>query len=265
MASLGLLGALGGLGQGLTQMGSMFFSEQMEKEREARLQQIRDKEYNRARKDQLEDRDFTVQENDRIYERTRRDQLEDRDFGVEQEQRIYDRAREDLLADRAEARGWQIEDRDYENDLFSQFMVDDKGQVIGINRKGESENLFELAKVNPLLGEAIDAYGDVARRIDVERLTRENDPDAFAQLDRYANIIQAGFASSADSLGFDMSTGLGSTIGEAQILELGDKLFSGGASVDLDGTVLEGQSLIDQQERFKSMFPFIYQSRYGQR
>lgn len=58
--SLGLLGALGGLGKGLTQYGQTLFSEAIEEKREARLQAIRDKEYARNRADQVSDRDARI-------------------------------------------------------------------------------------------------------------------------------------------------------------------------------------------------------------
>ena len=62
MASLGLLGALGGLGQGLTQTGKMMYDEETEKARERRLQAIRDRDYARARKDAVADMDRKFKE-----------------------------------------------------------------------------------------------------------------------------------------------------------------------------------------------------------
>jgi hypothetical protein len=62
MASLGLLGALGGLGQGLSQTGQMMYNEATEKSREQRLQAIRDKDYARARKDAVSDMDRKFKE-----------------------------------------------------------------------------------------------------------------------------------------------------------------------------------------------------------
>ena len=85
MASLGLLGALGGLGQGLTQTGKMLYDEATAVARENRLQAIRDRDYRRARQDQLSD-----------YQMARTDQLADidsqREFekGLLTEQRAYD-------------------------------------------------------------------------------------------------------------------------------------------------------------------------------
>lgn len=55
MASRGLLGALGGLGAGVSQLAGTLFSVEIEKDREARLQAIADKNYDRARADQLAD------------------------------------------------------------------------------------------------------------------------------------------------------------------------------------------------------------------
>lgn len=55
MASRGLLGALGGLGAGVSQLAGTLFSVEIEKDRETRLQAIADKNYDRARTDQLAD------------------------------------------------------------------------------------------------------------------------------------------------------------------------------------------------------------------
>lgn len=55
MASRGLLGALGGLGAGVSQLAGTLFNVEIEKDREARLQAIADKNYARARADQLAD------------------------------------------------------------------------------------------------------------------------------------------------------------------------------------------------------------------
>lgn len=53
--NLGLLGAIGGLGQGLSQAGSSLFEEELQRRKEERLQAIRDKEYARDRADTLTD------------------------------------------------------------------------------------------------------------------------------------------------------------------------------------------------------------------
>jgi hypothetical protein len=66
MASRGLLGALGGLGAGVSQVAGTLFSVEIEKDREARLQAIEDKRYARSREDSLAD-----------YQRARTDQLAD--------------------------------------------------------------------------------------------------------------------------------------------------------------------------------------------
>lgn len=52
---LGLLGAIGGLGDGLSYAGKSMFDRELEMDRERRLQAIRDKEYARARQDAVSD------------------------------------------------------------------------------------------------------------------------------------------------------------------------------------------------------------------
>lgn len=54
---LGLLGAIGGLGEGLSYAGKSMFDRELEMDRERRLQGIRDKEYSRTRQDAVSDMD----------------------------------------------------------------------------------------------------------------------------------------------------------------------------------------------------------------
>ena len=83
MASRGLLGALGGLGAGISQFASTMFNVQIEKDREARLQAIADKNYARSRADQLADtasqREFQkgLLKDERAYQ----DQVRSTEFG----------------------------------------------------------------------------------------------------------------------------------------------------------------------------------------
>jgi hypothetical protein len=83
MASRGLLGALGGLGAGISQFASTMFNVQIEKDREARLQAIADKNYDRSRADQLADlksqREFQtgLLKDERAYQ----DQVRSTEFG----------------------------------------------------------------------------------------------------------------------------------------------------------------------------------------
>ena len=83
MASRGLLGALGGLGAGISQFASTLFNVEIEKDREARLQAIADKNYARARTDQLADtasqREF--QQGLLRDERAYQDQVRNTEFG----------------------------------------------------------------------------------------------------------------------------------------------------------------------------------------
>lgn len=60
MGKMGLLGALSGLGEGLSIYGKSMFDDAIEEKRQARLQAIRDKEYARTRADQEADRDARI-------------------------------------------------------------------------------------------------------------------------------------------------------------------------------------------------------------
>lgn len=123
MANLGLLGLVGGLGQGMSQTGDMLFREEIQKQREARLQAIRDKEYLRGRADSLAD-----------YQRARTDQLAD-----------YDRARADKLADYDLSRRDALSD--YERQLadqlsqFKTFQTDRNGNLVGIDGNGKAQRI----------------------------------------------------------------------------------------------------------------------------
>ena len=126
--NLGLLGAIGGLGQGLQQAGTTLFNDEILKRREQRLQAIRDKEYSRNRQDQLTDQQTSM--------------------GFQNDQRIagqdyQDTVREDsqnfTSGENDKDRGFQKELNDLKLGAYSTFEMGKDGRIYGFNSKGESK------------------------------------------------------------------------------------------------------------------------------
>ena len=277
---LGLLGALQGAGQSMTQFGNALFAEETERRRQADLQAIRDSDYKRARSDQLTDqqtsfdRQDTLTADNREYDAGLLD-----DANILYDKRLetaegiiterYDtvradnlsdevRRRAEQLADVAEARGWQLEDR---KKVYVDYQIDDTGSIIGLTAEGESAEVGQLSNMNPILGEALDAYQYTIRQIDMIGATREDDPDLFNSLDTYSNIMNAGFASSAANMGMDLSQPMSTN----DAVDLGRLLFNGQGEVDDNGTIISGQDLLDArfdyEQRYPSLFDLIQPQR----
>lgn len=252
---LGLLGALGGLGQGMQSFGNALFSEEMEKQRRAELQKIRDQDYSRSRKDFVADRDAANDRQDTVI-------AEQREYqdGVRKEDRtnfLKDdlRARTRQLADIASQQKWV---KEQQAELYTDFQVDDSGSVIGFTATGDSKTVGKLANMNPILSESIDAYQAIQRDISYNTLSREDAPDMFDQLDTYRDMISRGMASSAESMGMPMES---SGPSYSEVMELGGLLFSGKREVQIDGIgTVGGQDLIDSQDRYRDMYPELYRS-----
>ena len=275
---LGLLGALQGAGQSMTQFGNALFAEETERRRQADLQAIRDSDYKRARSDQLTDQQTSFDQQDTLTADNREYDaglLDDANIlydkrletaeGITDER--YDLARRDYLKDDlrtrnrqltdiAKERGWQVEDRE---NTYSGYQVDDTGAVIAFNADGESKEVAKLANMNPILGEALDAYQYTIRQIDMIGATREDDPELFNSLDTYSNIMNAGFASSAANMGMDISR----PISTEDAVGLGRLLFNGQNQVDADGTIISGQDLIDARFDYEQRYPSLLELIQG--
>ncbi len=249
---LGLLGALQGAGQSMTQFGNALFAEETERQRQADLQKIRDTDYKRARADQLKDQQTGFDREDAVI--AERNTREDANYKRDRADTLADdlRNRTRQLADVAEARGWQVEDR---KNTYTNFEVDDTGAVIGFNSVGDSKEVGKLANMNPILGDAVDAYQYTLRQINDLNATREDAEyaDLFDSLDRYQRYMNAGFESSAANMGLD-------TDGPMQTEDavgLGRLLFNGQNEADLDGTIISGQDLIDARFDYGQRYPSL--------
>jgi hypothetical protein len=173
-------GLLAGGAQALTTIGSAMFSDSIDQRKQERLQVIRDKEYDRARQDQLAD-----------YQRARTDQLADVDS-----QREFQRG---LLTDE---RGYLDSVRETEAGYVVSTQIDDEGNLKGITRGGTMVDLGQLATVDPLLQSSLEslklAQADAAR-IDLER--REDNPVVWDALDVARNQFNRALEDSRVRLG----------------------------------------------------------------
>ena len=259
---LGLLGALQGVGKGMSQFGNALFTEEMEKQRRKELEKIRDSDYRRGRADQLTDqktvRSYQLADQQTGFDRDdtvidERNTREDANYTRDRADALTDdvRRRTEQLADVSEARGWQKEDRE---NLFVDYQIDDTGSIIGLTAVGGSKEVGKLANMNPILGEALDAYQYTIRQIDMIGATREDDPDLFNSLDTYSNIMNAGFASSAENMGMNISQPMPTE----EAVDLGRLLFNGQDEVNDNGTIRSGQELEDARLNFKRMYPSLF-------
>lgn len=250
---LGLLGALQGAGQSMTQFGNALFAEETERQRQADLQKIRDTDYKRARADQLTD-----QKTGRSY------QLADQQTGFDRDDAVIAErnTREDTL--RTDEREYQaglltdanelyderyVRARDDENDTIVKVDADDTGAIYGITKGGEKRDVGNITVMNPVLEAGMDAYSALSRQIIYENLNREDDPDAFEKLDSYSNTINRALNDASAAFGLGIST--------EDAVNLGRSLFNGQNEADLDGTIISGQDLINARSQYEQQYPSL--------
>lgn len=162
-------GLLGGAAQALTTIGSAMFSDAIDQRKQERLQAIRDKEYDRARKDQLADI------------------ASQREF------------QKGLLTDE---RGYLDSVRETEAGYVVSTQIDDEGNLKGITRGGTMVDLGQLATVDPLLQSSLEslklAQADAAR-INLEQ--REDNPVVWDALESARNQFNRALDDSRVRLG----------------------------------------------------------------
>ena len=244
---LGLLGALQGVGKGISQFGNALFTEEMEKQRRKELEKIRDSDYRRGRADQLTDQQTGFNRQDALI--TQRNDREDTvladnreyDSGLLTEANaLYDRrlATANNLADERYVRA-----RDDENDTIVKVDVDTDGRVYGVTKGGTMEDIGDIAVVDPILGNALDAFSAMSRQIQYELIDRDNNPERFEGIDLLASQITTSLNAASGS----MST--------EDAVDLGRLLFNGQDEVNDNGTIRSGQELIDARLRFSQQYP----------
>ena len=259
---LGLLGALQGAGQSMTQFGNALFAEETERQRQAELQKIRDTDYKRGRADQLTDQQTVFDRQDTVIAQgnTREDKNYTRDRADALADDLRQRTRQ--LADVAQARGWQVDDA---KNTYTSFKVDDTGSVLGFNSEG-SKVVGQLANMNPIVREANDAYQATLRRIDDLRAERGDSQytDLFQSLDTFKSYLDAGFSSSAKNMGMNIDRPLSTLSGGAEEnVALGNLLFSGKPNIVVGDRVISGDELLNYQDKFKQQFPSLYNGMFN--
>ena len=253
---LGLLGALQGAGQSMTQFGNALFAEETERQRQAELQKIRDTDYKRGRADQLTDQKTSFDRQDEIIaqEITRED-------AVIADNREYDAglldAANTLYGERLEAANKLDDDRyarnrDDEADIIMNVDVDANGVVYGITKGGTMTDIGDIAVEDPMVGKALDAFRSLSRQIQYEQIIRDENPERFEEIDRLASQITRSVNAAATELSYP------------QIEALGASLFSGDSQVDLDGNMVSGEQLRGLQEGYKASYPALYRLYTGQ-
>jgi hypothetical protein len=252
---LGLLGALQGAGQSMTQFGNALFAEETERQRQAELQKIRDTDYKRGRADQLTDQQTVFNREDTLIT-----QRNDREDTVRTGNREYDagllreaNVREDELLEAANKRA---DDR-YEtvkNDdagLIMNVDVDANGKVYGITKGGTMKDIGDIAVVDPILGNALDAFSAMSRQIQYEQIYRDDNPERFEAIDRLASQITTSLNAASGSMSTEDAVGLGRL------------LFNGQDQVNDNGTIRSGQELTDARFNFSQQYPGLMELIQG--
>lgn len=155
---LGLLGAIGGLGDGLSYAGKSMFDRELEMDRERRLQAIRDKEYSRARQDAVSDIG-------------RREAFELNVLGQEQRYRSSEReATQDFSSSQAaEDRGFRLKLTEREESLRKELArialgglktveQDSEGTYFAIDGNGDATPLTDMEGSPYTFGELAKVY-----------------------------------------------------------------------------------------------------------
>jgi len=172
--SLGLLGALGGLGKGITQYGQTLFSEAIEEKREARLQAIRDKEYARSRADAVADRQVNQQFQRDLAQENRAFQTSERE------------ARQGFqTSERASSQEFQSDQAELARDArLSGMQVDANGNVY-VLEGGELKSKGSIDVSDNRVNNLLKAYTELNRSL-ISQAASRDDPmfsNDFARLD----------------------------------------------------------------------------------
>ena len=253
---LGLLGALQGAGQSMTQFGNALFAEETERQRQAELQKIRDTDYKRGRADQLTDQQTGFDRQDTLIT-----QRNDREDTVLAGNREYDAGlltAANTLYDERLATANDLADERYstakddEAGLIMNVDVDADGVVYAVTKGGTMTDIGDIAVEDPILGNALEAFSTMSRQIQYEQIYRDDNPERFEGIDRLASQITTRLNAGTTELSYP------------QIEALGASLFSGDSQVDLDGNMVSGEQLRGLQEGYKASYPALYRLYTGQ-
>jgi hypothetical protein len=169
MGRMGLLGALSGLGEGLSIYGKSMFDDAIEEKRQARLQAIRDKEYARGRADAVADRqvnqDFQTKEREARQGFQTSERIESQEFQSGQAQEARD----------ARLSGMQVA----------------ADGTVYVLEGGELVNKGQIDVSDNRINNALKAYSELNRSLISQAATRD-DPmfsQDFARLDALSSQV----------------------------------------------------------------------------
>lgn len=257
MASLGLLGAFGGLGKALGQVGQFMYDEELDKAKTDRLQAIADKEYARARNDAVADMDRQFREAKEIagIEQQYRMDLEDqRNLN---DLNILAAEQTNALGRMAAEQGYKLEQLEFNAGTVGDIVVDDKGTARIIAKDGSTIREFQQANVSPLLNDAVDVFESLNRNLAPFEGMRD-DPqyrDLFDSRDRALNIAVAALKGSGSTLGMDAGAFVSpleeQRITNANLIFFNTRMVNGVEQATLaDGRVVSGSDLEDARRDF---------------
>ena len=268
MASLGLLGAIGGLGSGLGQVGQFMYNEELDKAKTARLQAIADKEYARARADAVSDMDRQFREAKEIagIEQGYRIELENQKNVNDLS--ILAKEQTNALSRMAAEQGYKMDQLEFSAGTVGDIVVDDKGTARIIAKDGSLIREFDVANVSPLLNDAVDVFESLSRSLTGLESEADN-PDSpyrglFDSRDRALNIAVAAMKGSGENLGMSpgafMSPAEEEAIAQGNLIFFNTKMINGVETATLpDGTTtVSGDELDEYRRKFIIGYPSLY-------
>ncbi len=229
-------GLLGGVAEGITDTASLLFQDAIAAKKEERLAKIADRNYQRDRRDTLNDIDS---------------------------QRKFQQG---LLK---EERGYLDSVREIEAGYVTSVERGDDGSLNALNKLGEVVNIGNIATIDPLLSPALRAYESSqaeASRLGV--MERSDNPAVWDRLQRANEQFNDALTESRNRLGrsdppSDLPT-------PEQIKTDGRKLFgddgmgTGITSVEFDGVTYSGSQLETMRTDFRRNYGDYYGQLYGQ-
>ena len=265
---LGLLGAFEGLGRGLAQTGQFMYDEELDKAKTARLQQIADKEYARARADAVSDMDRQFREAKTIagIEQGYRMELEDKKNL--NDLNILAAEQTNALGRMAAEQGYKMEQLGFNAGTVGDIVVDDRGVARIIAKDGSLIREFQQANVSPLLNDAVDVFESINRNL-IGLEAEADDPNSpyaglFDSRERALNIAVAAMKGSGDSLGMEagafISPAEEEAVAQGNLIFFNTKMINGVETATLpDGvTTVSGDELDEYRRKFIIGYPSLY-------
>lgn len=274
MANLGLLGALGGLGTGLQTAGQTLFNNQIDKDRELRLEAIRSREYARARADQVADMDRSFGEQKELMKLQSGYRQDEAEFGMDltltrDEQQAWQRMQEDAIARGFDANQAQL-DRDFQSSNIVNFINDDDGNVFAFTRDGKVQTLTGedgkplLKNLPPLLSNSIDMLESFNARINSSG-EEEDDPSIAGLVqarDTALRYVYGSLAQGANQFGLNpfMTSDPNQGTLDQSMIDMGMQLFedSSNSGRTAGGRQMSGSRLTNARTQFQTNFPREY-------